>query len=279
MTRFLALFLILAWAHGARADAIQNWRSDPAYTEIQSLCVPQSRVLSLENFQSKLDLASMRGMKDGVLTLFGKNAADFDPALEKEWQSEPFYLGLLDCLGNDSTGVFLAKAFVIEELIDYQLTKATTLAALTVSGARLISWVARFGFTSLRGILLGNTAFREFLLANPQLFPRTQAVLKWLIRGGYVATIGIGTKNVFDKTAAQAQKEIAVVNAGQDMSLAAKNVVSNDKQLEIDQAKATVLQLQKRAAKCEALHHPQERCDKIKAAISKIQSLILEVQN
>jgi hypothetical protein len=165
----------------ARADTFTQLENDPLYKMIQHQCVPGDRAESLLHFQRELIDTTDKGIKVGLLASIGlKNPMVPDPVAAKEWTSTAFYLGLLDCLGNDSEGLTLAKAFAYELVLDYSLSTSVSFGAANFATLRIFTLFSAKGVMEFDFLMTKNVWLAEFLADNPLLFPRLNKFSVWL---------------------------------------------------------------------------------------------------
>jgi len=185
---FALLFLL--FASQAHCDAFENWERDPNYQKIQKLCVVGDPVLSLVKLQGEFGKDDLLGLKTGLLSSIGKGSpTQVDPQVSKQWESTPFYLGLLDCLGNTNEGIFLTKAFMTELILGYSTSQAVGWGAPQLLGLKLFSAVLGVGITGLGNFASEFSSIAELMESHPELLPRLQVIVKWAIQLGLVARV------------------------------------------------------------------------------------------
>jgi hypothetical protein len=187
------LFLLLipsistVWA-STGTEQFEKLESDPRYVEVQRLCIAGDPISSLVRLQKEFIIDADTGAKVGLESSIGKaNPLKVDQLVDKQWNSDPFFLGLIDCFGNTKEGLLLTKAFMSELVLGYSTSQALGFGLPQLVAIRGLAAIWEVTAMGLKTALSQVEGLTELLETYPQLLPRLRVFLKWGTRIGMAA--------------------------------------------------------------------------------------------
>jgi hypothetical protein len=194
MKKISALLLLLlfssipaVWA-STGTEQFQKLESDPRYVEVQKLCVAGDPISSLVRLQKEFIIDADTGAKVGLESSIGKNnPIKVDDFVKKQWESDPFFLGLIDCFGNTKEGVLLTKAFMSELVLGYSTSQALGFGLPQIVAMRGLAAIWEVSMLGLKTALSQIEGLTELLETYPELLPRLRVFFKWGTRVGMAA--------------------------------------------------------------------------------------------